>query len=60
MVGLATGHDKTVLRGDVTTRKFSAFHYRGETLLPVDSINSPEDHMPARKLLDQTTPLHSP
>lgn len=53
MVGLATGHDKTVLRGDPATRKFSAFHYRGDTLLAVDSVSRPEDHMPARKLLDQ-------
>jgi 3-phenylpropionate/trans-cinnamate dioxygenase ferredoxin reductase subunit len=53
MVGLAAGHDRTELRGDPATRKFSAFHYRGETLLAVDSVNSPEDHMPARKLLDQ-------
>jgi 3-phenylpropionate/trans-cinnamate dioxygenase ferredoxin reductase subunit len=52
MVGLASGHDRTVLRGDPATRKFSAFHYRGEKLLAVDSINCPEDHMPARKLLD--------
>jgi 3-phenylpropionate/trans-cinnamate dioxygenase ferredoxin reductase subunit len=52
MVGLAAGHDRTDLRGDVTARKFSAFHYRGETLLAVDSVNRPEDHMPARKLLD--------
>jgi 3-phenylpropionate/trans-cinnamate dioxygenase ferredoxin reductase subunit len=53
MVGLAAGHNNTVLRGDPATRKFSAFHYRGETLLAVDSVNRPEDHMPARKLLDQ-------
>jgi 3-phenylpropionate/trans-cinnamate dioxygenase ferredoxin reductase subunit len=53
MVGLSTGHDKTVLRGDPATRKFSAFHYQGEKLLAVDSVNRPEDHMPARKLLDQ-------
>jgi 3-phenylpropionate/trans-cinnamate dioxygenase ferredoxin reductase component len=52
MVGLAAGHDRTELRGAPATRKFSAFHYRGDTLLAVDSINCPEDHMPARKLLD--------
>jgi len=52
MVGLAAGCDRTVLRGDMGKRKFSAFHYRGQKLIAVDSINSPEDHMPARKLLD--------
>jgi 3-phenylpropionate/trans-cinnamate dioxygenase ferredoxin reductase subunit len=52
MVGLAAGHDRTVVRGDVQANKFSAFHYQGERLLAVDSINRPEDHMPARKLLE--------
>jgi 3-phenylpropionate/trans-cinnamate dioxygenase ferredoxin reductase subunit len=52
MVGLAAGCDRTVVRGDLAARKFSAFHYRGRTLIAVDSINNPEDHMPARKLLD--------
>ncbi|MBI4998479.1 MAG: FAD-dependent oxidoreductase [Rhodocyclales bacterium] len=56
MVGLSAGHDRTELRGDPATRKFSAYHYRGATLLAVDSINCPEDHMPARKLLDQGLP----
>lgn len=53
MVGLSAGHDQTVLRGDPESRKFSAFHYRSDQLLAVDSVNRPEDHMPARKLLDQ-------
>ena len=52
IVGLAAGCDRTVVRGDLAARKFSAFHYRGQRLIAVDSINSPEDHMPARKLLD--------
>lgn len=53
MVGLSAGHDQTVLRGDPATNRFSAFHFRTGTLVAVDSINRPEDHMPARKLLDQ-------
>ena len=53
MVGLAAGHDQTILRGDPTMNKFSAFHYQGDKLIAVDSINSPEDHMPARRLLDK-------
>lgn len=52
MVGLAAGADRTVVRGDIGARKFSAFHYRGDRLVAVDSINSSEDHMPARRLLD--------
>jgi 3-phenylpropionate/trans-cinnamate dioxygenase ferredoxin reductase subunit len=52
MVGLAAGHDRTVLRGDPATQSFSAFHYRGDELVAVDSVNRPQDHLPARKLLD--------
>jgi 3-phenylpropionate/trans-cinnamate dioxygenase ferredoxin reductase subunit len=54
MVGLSAGHDRTVLRGDPATSRFSAFHFRAGKLVAVDSINRPEDHMPARKLLDQS------
>lgn len=54
MVGLSAGHDKTVLRGEPSTSRFSAFHFRAGKLIAVDSISRPEDHMPARKLLDQS------
>lgn len=53
MVGLSAGPDQTVLRGEPATNRFSAFHFRAGKLIAVDSINRPEDHMPARKLLDQ-------
>jgi 3-phenylpropionate/trans-cinnamate dioxygenase ferredoxin reductase subunit len=52
MVGLSAGHDQVVLRGNPVAKKFSAFYYRGDALIAVDSINRPEDHLPARKLLD--------
>jgi 3-phenylpropionate/trans-cinnamate dioxygenase ferredoxin reductase subunit len=52
MVGLCAGHDHVVLRGDPAAQKFSAFYYRGDKLIAVDSVNSPKDHLPARKLLD--------
>ncbi len=52
MVGLSAGHDHAVVRGDPAVRKFSAFYYRDDKLIAVDSINRPEDHLPARRLLD--------
>lgn len=52
MVGLSAGHDKTVLRGDPAAQSFSAFYYRGDKLIAVDSVNRSQDHLPARKLLD--------
>ena len=52
MAGLSSGHDTTVLRGDPEAQKFSCFYYRNDKLIAVDSVNRPEDHLPARKLLD--------
>ena len=54
MTGLAAGVDRTVWRGEIETHKFSAFHYRAGRLIAVDSINRPQDHLPARKLLDRS------
>jgi 3-phenylpropionate/trans-cinnamate dioxygenase ferredoxin reductase subunit len=51
MVGLSAGHDRTVLRGAPAAQKFSAFYYLGNKLIAVDSINRPEDHLPARRFL---------
>lgn len=53
MVGLAAGCERTVIRGDVEARKFSAFHFRAGKLIAVDSLNRAQDHLPARKLLDR-------
>lgn len=51
MIGLSAGCDETVLRGDPQTRKFSYCYFKAETLLAMDSINRPVDHMIGRKLL---------
>lgn len=51
MAGLSQDHDCAVVRGLPASRAFSVFYYRGDTLLGVDSINRPADHMLARKLL---------
>jgi 3-phenylpropionate/trans-cinnamate dioxygenase ferredoxin reductase subunit len=53
MVGLSIGATEHVLRGDIESGKFSVFHYRGDTLLAVDSINQPLEHIMSRKLLTQ-------
>lgn len=53
MVGLTAGFDQVATRGDPADKKFSAFYYRGEKLIAVDSLNQPAEHMLARKLLAQ-------
>lgn len=52
MAGLAAGADRSVLRGSQEAHAFSLFHYRGEQLLAVDSLNQPQVHMLARRMLD--------
>ena len=51
MAGLQSGSDHQVIRGSLRDRKFSVFYFRDETLVAVDSVNSPLDHMMARKML---------
>lgn len=53
MAGLPAGHDQTVTRGSPDEGRFSLFHFRNGALVAVDSVNQPQDHMAARKLLDR-------
>jgi len=52
MAGLSSGADQWAVRGDMDAGSFSVYHFKGETLLAVDSINASRDHLQARKLLD--------
>jgi 3-phenylpropionate/trans-cinnamate dioxygenase ferredoxin reductase component len=52
MAGLSTGADACAVRGDMFSEQpFSVYHFKAGRLLAVDSVNSPKDHMLARKLL---------
>jgi 3-phenylpropionate/trans-cinnamate dioxygenase ferredoxin reductase subunit len=51
MVGLPAGHDRVVVRGSPEAAKFSVFYYNSGRLRAVDSINSPTDHLAARKMI---------
>lgn len=51
MVGLSTQSDRTVAVGDAADNRFSVFHYRGENLIAIESVNRPADHMLGRKML---------
>ena len=51
MVGLSMDCDSSVLRGNQDEGKFSIFHFRGDKLRAIDSVNKPADHMMGRKLL---------
>ncbi|WP_321910253.1 NAD(P)/FAD-dependent oxidoreductase [Paraburkholderia sp. J11-2] len=51
MAGVNAGFTEFVVRGSVEDHKFSLFYFREKKLIAVDSINRPQDHMLARKLL---------
>lgn len=51
MAGLASGYNDIVVRGRRETAQFSVFYFDNNTLLAVDSVNRPADHMAGRKLL---------
>ncbi|MGV7214479.1 NAD(P)/FAD-dependent oxidoreductase [Bradyrhizobium sp. UFLA05-112] len=51
IAGLTTGYDRVVLRGGPTKKAFSAFCYKGDKLLGIESINRAGDHMFGRRLL---------
>jgi 3-phenylpropionate/trans-cinnamate dioxygenase ferredoxin reductase subunit len=62
IAGLTTGHNRTVVRGDLDAGEFSVFCYRGETLLGIESVNRPADHAHARRILAagrQVTPAQA-
>lgn len=50
-VGLSGDHDKTVLRGDINTRSFALFYFKGEQLIAMDAINRAGEFMLAKKLV---------
>jgi 3-phenylpropionate/trans-cinnamate dioxygenase ferredoxin reductase subunit len=59
MAGLSMGADQWAVRGDMghagdagIAGSFSVYHFKGERLLAVDSVNASKDHLQARKLLD--------
>lgn len=57
MVGLSHGADRTVLRGRPEDGRFSVFHFRGDRLVAIDSVDRPADHMIGRRLLAAETAL---
>lgn len=53
IAGLSDGYDRTVVRQLPNKSGFSVFCMKGFTLLAVESIDRPADHLLARKLIDQ-------
>ncbi len=55
MVGDSTGYDQMVVRGDFEEQSFSYCYFKRGTLVAIDSVNSPSDHMVGRKLVGDSS-----
>ena len=51
IAGVPDAHHERVMRGDPAQGRFSVLHFLDGTLTCVESVNSPADHMAARKLI---------
>ncbi|SCW45890.1 3-phenylpropionate/trans-cinnamate dioxygenase ferredoxin reductase subunit [Sphingobium faniae] len=47
-VGLSTGHDQTLLRGDPAARSFSVLYLKGGKLIALDCVNAVKDYVQGR------------
>ena len=50
-VGLSTGFDTAVMRGDPATRSFSIVYLRGGRVIALDCVNMVKDYVQGRKLV---------
>ena len=53
IVGLSSGHDQQLTRGDPATRSFSVCYLKGGELLAVEAVNHSKDYMAARRLIPE-------
>lgn len=51
-VGLSTGHDATVTRGDPAARSFSVIYLKGGKVIALDCVNAVKDYAQGRKLVE--------
>jgi len=51
MAGLSAGYDQAVVRGRIADGRFAIYYFKAGTLMSVDTVNRPGEHLLARKLL---------
>jgi 3-phenylpropionate/trans-cinnamate dioxygenase ferredoxin reductase subunit len=51
-VGLSTGHDAAVLRGDPASRSFSLVYLKAGRVIALDCVNAVKDYVQGRKLVE--------
>ena len=52
-VGLSTGHDATVMRGDPQNRSFTLIYLKNGRVIALDCINNPKDFVQGKALVEQ-------
>ncbi|MDE2436366.1 MAG: oxidoreductase [Sphingomonadales bacterium] len=52
-VGLSTGYDAEIIRGDTASRSFSVIYLREGRIIAVDAVNAIKDYVQARKLIEE-------
>ena len=50
-VGISTGHDRVVIRGDPATRSFSVVYLTDGAVVALDCVNATRDYVQGRKLV---------
>jgi 3-phenylpropionate/trans-cinnamate dioxygenase ferredoxin reductase subunit len=55
-VGLSTGHEHGIVRGDPASRSFSVLYVRNGRVAAVDCINAMKDYVEGRRLVEAGTP----
>jgi 3-phenylpropionate/trans-cinnamate dioxygenase ferredoxin reductase subunit len=50
-VGLSTGHDQAVVRGDIASRSFSIVYLKAGRVIALDCINATKDYVQGRALV---------
>lgn len=56
-VGLSTGHDTAVLRGEPAQRSFSVIYLQGGKVIALDCVNAMKDYVQGRALVQAGTQL---
>jgi 3-phenylpropionate/trans-cinnamate dioxygenase ferredoxin reductase subunit len=51
-VGLALGHDATVIRGEPAARSFAVIYLKGGRVIALDCVNAVKDYAQGRKLVE--------
>jgi 3-phenylpropionate/trans-cinnamate dioxygenase ferredoxin reductase subunit len=51
-VGLSSGHDQSILRGDPASRSFSVVYLKDGRVIALDCVNMVKDYVQGRKLVE--------